>query len=186
MGTWSSHIPEQFPSLRSTRCRRCSGKPPSFFWSWWPHNIHLWVLLPGRIGDSPCGGSYWWMCMFSEAGGASAAPWPSLPDTWTLDMKWGEFLLTSTDPFDSNLHFPRTSFTCLTGGPGVSWLTVTDGCPTLWNATLPVPAVLPSAGWRLLPSITVLTLVAFAALAAVGVSLWNTLPVRTSGGMTRR
>lgn len=91
MGTWSSHIPEQFPSLRSTRCRRCSGKPPSFFWSWWPHNIYLWVLLPGRTGNSPSGGSYWWMCMFSAAGGASAAPWPSLPDTWILDMKWGEF-----------------------------------------------------------------------------------------------
>lgn len=107
MGTWSSHIPEQFPSLRSTRCRRCSGKPPSFFWSWWPHNIYLWVLLPGRIGDSPSEGSYWWMRTFSAAGGASAAPWPSLPDTWTLDMKWGEFLLTSTDPFNSNLHFPN-------------------------------------------------------------------------------
>lgn len=95
------------------------------------------------------------------------------------------FLLTSTDPFNSNLHFQGTSFTCVTGGPGVSWLTVTDGCPTLWNATLPVPAVLPPAGWMLLSSITVLTLVAFAALAAVGVSLWNTLPVRTSVGMTR-
>lgn len=33
-GTWSSRTPEQFPSPRSTRCRRRSGKPPSSSWSW--------------------------------------------------------------------------------------------------------------------------------------------------------
>lgn len=63
---------------------------------------------------------------------------------------------------------------------------MTDGRPALRDATLPVPAVLPPAGRRLQPPITVLTLVAFAALATVGVSLWHTLTVRTSGGTTRR
>lgn len=87
---------------------------------------------------------------------------------------------------NSNLHFEQTSFTCVAGGPGISWLTVTDGRPSLRNATFPVPAVLPPAGRRLQPSITILTLVAFAALATVGVSLWHTLTVRTSGGTTRR
>lgn len=31
---WSSRIPERFPSPLSTRCRLCSGKPPSSVWSW--------------------------------------------------------------------------------------------------------------------------------------------------------
>lgn len=33
-GIWSSRIPERFPSPLSTRCRLCSGKPPSSVWSW--------------------------------------------------------------------------------------------------------------------------------------------------------
>lgn len=181
MGTGNSHIPEQFPSLQSMRCRRCSGKPPSFFCSWWPHSRRPWVLLPGRSGDSPCGESYWWTCMFLAAGGASAAPWPSPPDRWTLDMKRDQCLLTLTDSLLPIFIFTRAHFTCVTGGPGVSWLTVADGCPALWNAAFPVPASLPPAGRRLLPSITVLTLVAFAALATVGVSLRQTLAVGTSG-----
>lgn len=83
-GTWSSRTPEQFPSPRSTRCRRCSGTPPSSFWSWWRHSKHPEAPLPGRIGDNPCEESCWWTCMFSSGGGASAAPSPSLLDMSAL------------------------------------------------------------------------------------------------------
>lgn len=84
-------------------------------------------------------------------------------------------------------HFgPHFGFTCVTGGPGVPRLTVTDGRPALRKATLSVPAALPPAGRRLLLSLTVLTLVAFAALATVGVSVWDTLTVGTSGARNGR
>lgn len=122
--------------------------------------------------------------MFSVAGVASAAPSPSLPDTSTLDRKSDKCLLMLTEYFNSNVHFQKTSFyTCVTGGPGESWLTVTNGRPTLWKATFSIPAALPPAGWSLWLSLTVLTLVAIAALATVGVSVWDTLTVGTSGAM---
>lgn len=76
--------------------------------------------------------------------------------------------------------------TCVAGRSGVAWLTVADGLTTLRKATLPMSAALPSAGQRPLPSITVLTLVAFVALAAVGLSLCHTQTVDTSGASRRK
>lgn len=81
-------------------------------------------------------------------------------------------------------HLSLTCKLCLTAWPGVPRLTVADGLSSLGHVTLPVSAALPSAGWRLLPSITVLTLVAFTALAAVGLTLWHTQTLNTSAVLT--
>lgn len=81
---WSSRIPERFPSPLSTRCRLCSGKPPSSVWSWWRYSKHQ--VKPGRIWNSPCGESCWWTCMFLKVGGASAVLLPFLLDMWFLHV----------------------------------------------------------------------------------------------------
>ncbi len=78
-------------------------------------------------------------------------------------------------PQHNSLHF-----TCVAGSSSVPWLTVADGLSSLWQTTFPVSAALPPAGRRLLLSITVLTLVAFAALAAVGLTFRHTLTMSTS------
>lgn len=83
-GIWSSRIPNRFPSPLSTRCRLCSGKPPSSVWSWWRYSKHQ--VKPGRIWNSPCGESCWWMCMFLRVGGASAVLLPFLLDIWFLHV----------------------------------------------------------------------------------------------------
>lgn len=83
-GTWSSRTPAPSPSPPSTRCRLCSGKPPSSVWSWWRRSKRQ--VTPGRIGNNPCGESCWWTCMFSWAGGASAALATFLLDTWFLHV----------------------------------------------------------------------------------------------------
>lgn len=76
--------------------------------------------------------------------------------------------------------------TFVTGGSGVPWLTVTHGLAALWHATLAVSTALPPAGRWLLPSVTVLALVAVAALASVGLALGHTHPVITSENEVRR
>lgn len=76
--------------------------------------------------------------------------------------------------------------TFVTGGSGVPWLTVTDGPAALWHATLPVSAALPPAGRWLLPSVAVLALEAFAALAGIGLALRHTHPMITSENEVRR
>lgn len=94
-------------------------------------------------------------------------------------MLWNLCIISISSSY--NLHF-----TCVTGGPGVPRLTVADGLSWLWHTTLPVSAALPPAGWWLLPSITVLTLVAFTALAAVGLTLRHTHTMNTSGVRGRK
>lgn len=197
-GTWSSHIPEQCPSPQSTRCRQCSGKPPSSFCSWWRRSKRQGAPRPGRIGDNPCGVSCWLTCMSSWGGGASTAPSPSLLDTSALEncgggqtqfqcvlicqnLTYSNYLLISIFFFLYCFHR-----TCVTVRSGVPGLTLADRLSSLRQATLPVSAALPPAGRRLLSSITILTLVSFTALTTVGLTLRQTQTMNTSGAWGKR
>lgn len=78
------------------------------------------------------------------------------------------------------------NLTCVTGRSSVARLTVADWLSHLWHTTLPVSTALPSAGQRLLSSITVLTLVAITTLTTVRLALWHAQTMNTSGPRRRR
>lgn len=81
-------------------------------------------------------------------------------------------------------HLSLTRQLCVTGWSGVPELTVADRLSALGHATLPVSTAMALARGRLLPSITILTLVAFVALATVGLALRCTHTMDTSVVLT--
>ena len=110
---------------------------------------------------------------------------------WTLverrdtDETLMKILTLNRSQWFPSFSFTLSRLTCVTGGSGEPGLTVADRLSNLWHATLPVSAALPPAGRRLLSSIAILTLLAFMTLTTVGLTLWHTHTLNTSGAWGR-